>query len=95
MRSDANLKTPLFQAHGEDDTVVNIKFGELSHQELKKLDMNVEFHKYPDMGHEANPQELKDLGERLELASARGPSRKLEQGNSVTWCWKRVDVIAL
>ena len=62
MRSDANLKTPLFQAHGEDDGVVNIKFVEMSYQEMKKLNINVEFHKYPDTGHEANPQELKDLG---------------------------------
>jgi lysophospholipase I len=76
MRSDANLKTPLFQVHGEDDTVVNIKFGELSHQELKKLDMNVEFHKYPDMGHEANPQELKDLGAWIKARIGVGEGSK-------------------
>ena len=62
MRSDANMKTPLFQAHGIDDGVVKFKFGELSYEEMKKLDMDVEFHKYPGMGHEANPEELKDLG---------------------------------
>lgn len=62
MRSDANMKTPFFQAHGIDDGVVKFKFGELSYEEMKKLDMDVEFHKYPGMGHEANPEELKDLG---------------------------------
>jgi predicted esterase len=61
MRSDANLKTPLWQAHGVDDGVVNFKFGQQSHEEMKKLGMDVEFHKYDGMGHEANPQELKDL----------------------------------
>jgi predicted esterase len=62
MRSDANMKTPLFLAHGVDDSVVRVKFGEMSYEELKKLDVDVEFHKYPGMGHEANPEELKDLG---------------------------------
>jgi lysophospholipase-2 len=62
MRTDANLKTPLWQGHGKDDTVVNFRFGKQSHEEMKKLGMNVEFHEYDGMGHEANPQELKDLG---------------------------------
>jgi predicted esterase len=76
MRSDANLKTPLFQAHGEDDGVVNFKFGEMSHQEMKKLDMDVEFHKYPGMGHEANPQELKDLGAWIKARIGAGEESK-------------------
>jgi predicted esterase len=62
MRSDANMKTPLFLAHGMEDGVVKPKFGEMTYEELKKLKVDVEFHKYPDMGHEANPEELKDLG---------------------------------
>ena len=62
MRADANLKTPLFMAHGEDDGVVNYKFGELSYETLKKLGVNVEFHKIEDMAHEAQPEELNLLG---------------------------------
>ena len=62
MRTDANLKTPLFMAHGEDDMVVNYKFGEMSYERLKKLGVNVEFHKIEDMAHEAHPDELKLLG---------------------------------
>jgi predicted esterase len=63
MRTEANLKTPLFQGHGEDDAVVDIKFGERSYEEMKKLDMDVEFHKYQGLGHGADPEELNDLGE--------------------------------
>lgn len=63
MRTDANLNTPLFQAHGEDDVVVDIRFGEMTHVALKELGINVEFHKYESMGHEADPEELNQLGE--------------------------------
>lgn len=65
MRTEANAKTPLFQAHGEDDMTVNYNFGYLSHMFLKKLGINTEFHKYEGMGHEAQPDELNDLGEWL------------------------------
>lgn len=65
MRTDANLKTPLFQAHGEDDVVVNFKFGESTYKALKKMGIDVEFHEIPDMGHEAQDEELKLLGEWL------------------------------
>src|SRR6266496_294646 len=65
MRSDANLKTPMFQAHGEDDVVVNFKFGEMTHLALQKMGIDVDFHKFEDMGHETNPEELNILGEWL------------------------------
>ena len=65
MRTDANLKTPMFQAHGEDDVVVKFNFGEMSYLALQKLGINVDFHKFEDMGHEAQPEELNSLGEWL------------------------------
>lgn len=63
MRTDANLKTPFFQAHGTDDVVVNYKFGEMTFQALQKMGIDVEFHKIEDMGHEATPEELEFLGD--------------------------------
>lgn len=65
MRTDANLKTPLFQAHGEDDVVVNFKFGQMTYLALQKMGINVDFHKFEDMGHEVQPEELNVLGEWL------------------------------
>lgn len=65
MRTDANLKTPMFQAHGEDDVVVNFKFAQMTYLALQKMGINVEFHKFEDMGHEAQPEELSRLGEWL------------------------------
>jgi acetyl esterase/lipase len=65
MRTDANLKTPMFQAHGEDDVVVNFKFGEMTYHALQKMGVNVDFHKFEDMGHESQPEELNILGEWL------------------------------
>jgi len=55
----------MFQAHGEDDVVVNFKFGEMSYLAMQKMGINVEFHKYEDMGHEAQPEVLDSLGEWL------------------------------
>jgi len=49
-------------AHGEDDGVVQYKFGEMSYETLKKLGVDVEFHKIEDMAHEAQPDELNLLG---------------------------------
>jgi hypothetical protein len=45
--------------------VVKYKFGEMSHENLKKMGVDVEFHKIEDMGHEAQPDELNLLGEWL------------------------------
>lgn len=65
MRTDANLKTPMFQAHGEDDVVVNFKFGQMTYLTLQKMGINVNFHKFEDMGHEVQPEEMNVLGEWL------------------------------
>jgi predicted esterase len=58
MMSDANKKTPMFQGHGDADMVVNYKLGELTAEALRKLGVTVDFHTFPDMGHEADPEEL-------------------------------------
>jgi predicted esterase len=63
MRTDANLKTPLFMAHGTDDNVVKFKFGELSHLALTKMGVNVEFHKIEGMDHTSDLDELNMVGE--------------------------------
>jgi len=63
MRTDINAKTPLFQAHGMRDGVVRFEYGKKSSDALKKLGMDVEFHQYETMAHEANPKEIKQLGE--------------------------------
>ena len=65
LRKEANFKTPMYQAHGTDDMVVQFKFGEMTHQRLKDLDIDVKFTKVDGMGHEADPEELADLGKWL------------------------------
>ena len=56
--ADANKKTPMFQGHGDADMVVRHKFGEMTAEALRKLGVTVDFHTFPDMGHEADPEEL-------------------------------------
>lgn len=65
MRTDANLKTPFFQAHGTADMVVKFEFGEMTYNALKNMGIDVEFHEIEDMGHEACPEELRFLGDWL------------------------------
>ena len=72
MRTDANLKTPLFQAHGEEDGVVRYEFGKQTHEALKKMGINAEFHSYEGMAHEANPTEIKLLGEWIKQRVGTG-----------------------
>jgi predicted esterase len=74
MRSDANLKTPMFQAHGDSDPVVDFKFGQLTHEKLKSLGIDAEFHAYGKMGHEAQPEEMDDLGKWLKARIPNEPS---------------------
>ena len=59
--ADANKKTPMFQGHGDADMVVNHKFGEMTAEALRELGVPVDFHTFPDMGHEADPEELNML----------------------------------
>ena len=65
MRTDANLKTPMFQAHGGNDNVVAYKFGHMTYITLKTMGIDIEFHKIDDIGHETEPEELNTLGEWL------------------------------
>jgi predicted esterase len=45
------------------DSVVKYEFGKQTHEALKKMGVDAEFHSYEGMGHEANPTEIKLLGE--------------------------------
>ena len=74
MRSDVNLKTPMFQAHGDSDPVVDFKFGRSTHEKLKSLGIDAEFHTYKSMGHEAQQEEMNDLGKWLKAQIPNEPS---------------------
>lgn len=58
----ANQKCRLFQGHGNQDPVVNFKFGKMSFDLLKTSSLqNPVFKVYEGMGHSSSPQELKDI----------------------------------
>ncbi|KAK2803680.1 hypothetical protein FQN50_006896 [Emmonsiellopsis sp. PD_5] len=61
-----NKETPVFMAHGDADVTVRFEWGWQSVELLRGLGMGVEFHKYPDMGHTADPLEIEDLAKYLE-----------------------------
>jgi len=63
---DANKQTEIFQAHGEQDFVVRYSWGQMSVEYLKKLDIKVEWHSYPNLDHSADPQEIADMEKWLE-----------------------------
>lgn len=63
-RSPANHATPIFLAHGEQDTMVTLERGEASRDVLVGLGYPVEWHTYP-MGHSVCMEEIEDLNRWL------------------------------
>lgn len=62
--SAANRDTPIFQAHGRQDTVIPIDGGQRSRARIAELRPAPQWHAY-DMPHAVCPQELADLREWL------------------------------
>ena len=60
-RSEANLQTPIFMAHGRGDPVVQIGRAEASRDLLKELGHPVEWHEYL-MPHSVCEEEIDDIG---------------------------------
>jgi phospholipase/carboxylesterase len=59
-RTEANRNTPIFLAHGTQDTVVAPDRAQASRDALQTLGYRVDWHEYP-MGHSVSPQEIADL----------------------------------
>lgn len=59
-RSEANALTPIFLAHGQHDNVVPLARGRASHEVLRGLGYDVEWHDYP-MAHSVCLEEIADL----------------------------------
>ncbi len=60
-RSDSNLPTPIFMAHGRGDPVVQISRAEASRDLLVELGYQVEWHEYL-MPHSVCQEEIDDIG---------------------------------
>lgn len=61
----ANAHTPVFLAHGKQDSVVPYQMGEYSHHLLEKIGLPVEWHSYP-MEHSVSMEEVTDVRAWLE-----------------------------
>jgi phospholipase/carboxylesterase len=59
-RSDANRLTPIFMAHGQADAVITIGRARSSHEALKALSYDVQWHEYP-MAHSVAMEEIEDI----------------------------------
>lgn len=62
--TDAERRTPIFQAHGTHDPVVPIALGRRSHEELRRLGWSPEWRDYP-MAHQVCLEEIRDVGSWL------------------------------
>jgi phospholipase/carboxylesterase len=63
-RSEANLATPIFMAHGNQDPVVALDRAVASHQQLTRQGYQVQWHTY-DMEHSVHPREVADIARFL------------------------------
>lgn len=61
---DANQSTPIFMAHGRQDTVVSLAHAEQSRDILQALGYQIEWHTY-QMQHTLCPEEIEDIGQWL------------------------------
>jgi len=64
-RTETNLRTPIFQAHGTADPTVPFQFGDASRRKLQGEDYDVEWHSYP-IGHGVGLEEIADIRRFLE-----------------------------
>lgn len=69
-RDLANANTPIFMAHGSQDTVVVPTRGEASRDLLSGLGYAVEWHSYP-MPHSVHPREIADISHFLTRVLAK------------------------
>ena len=60
-RSEANIETPIFLAHGSMDPVVPFAFGQHSYEFLKAQGFKVSWHSYP-MQHQVCMEEIVTIG---------------------------------
>jgi phospholipase/carboxylesterase len=65
--TDAGRATPIFMAHGRDDTVVPINRAEASRDELTRLGCRVQWHEYA-IPHSVSHEEIQDLARFLREA---------------------------
>jgi predicted esterase len=64
--TDAAKKTPVFQAHGDRDTVVKFDWADDARKIIQSQGVEkVVFKKYRGMGHELGPEEFHDIKEWL------------------------------
>ena len=62
--SEANLKTPILQCHGELDPLVPVSLGQTSAELLKQRGYDLDWRTYP-VEHGVHPQEIADVGQWL------------------------------
>ena len=60
-RSEANIATSIFMAHGTEDPVIPLAAAQSSRQQLAKLGHEVEWHEYR-MPHTVCDAEIADIG---------------------------------
>lgn len=72
-REAANANTPIFMAHGNQDTVVVPARGEASRDLLSDLGYAVEWHSYP-MPHSVHPREVADISQFLARVLSKSAS---------------------
>ncbi len=62
--AEANRATPVFQAHGTHDPMVQVSRGEAARDALVAEGYSVDYRAYP-MEHQVHPDEIHDIGEWL------------------------------
>ncbi len=57
----ANADTPIFLAHGEQDVIVPFQLAQQAHERLTAAGIDLEWHRYPTLGHGVCVDEIADI----------------------------------
>jgi phospholipase/carboxylesterase len=69
--SDANRDTPIFLAHGSDDSVIPVDLAYRTRSQLEQQEYQLEWHEYAGMAHSVSAQEIDDMARWLQQTLPR------------------------
>lgn len=63
MYNENNKITPVFQGHGDADSMVDLEFAKLANEVISSFNPNIKLNIYPNVCHSTNNKEMKELQE--------------------------------
>jgi len=80
---------PLWLFHGDNDEIINYKWGETIFNEMKQLGANMKFTSIKGIGHNAGSVAFSHTGEHQHTSTQYASDKADQTANSLTWLFKQ------